>query len=997
MKRWMPGKRFPGRVVALLCAAVLLITGGGAMLAEGEDSSTPTVSSTAAEAGTYLAYLGEHSDAPRASESFTVKAAENFALSKEMEGKADGEYVAGPMALEGDLADADTDVSQGLFTADEGSVTWTFNVPATGMYNLKMRYYGLGGKGGKIEREMAIDGKRPFVEADMFSFMRTFRDEYDMEDGQRKKDVLGNAIRPRQVEVKCWMEVELHDYMGYFIDPLQFYLTAGEHTLTLTSVRESMLIESFTFYTSEEPPSYDAVKAVYDAKGYKGASKNSTLRIEAEEMLAKSDKSNFPVNDRTSAATTPQDIYHITLNSMGGLKWQTVGSWVKWTVKVEESGLYRIAPRFRQKIYSGVYVSRKLTIDGEVPFAECETLKFDFDSGWQSQALGRGSGKKREDFLFYFEAGRTYEMGMEVVLGEMGEILRKVQEVVVALNADYRKILMITGVSPDRYRDYYFPVKIPDTLADMKKQSQVLQEVIDALAKEGRKGERISTLSKMVFLLDGMTSKPRTIARQFNMFKDNVAALGTWTLEAAAQPLELDSISLVPAADRVPKKEAGFFKGLGFGFQSFFASFVIDYQSIGTTATGKTTGKPITVWVTSGRDQSAIIRDLIDSSFTPETNVGVNLQLVAGGTLLPSVLAGRGPDVSIGMGGGDPINYAVRGAVVSIERFEGYNDVIQRFQESAMVPYTFNGKAYALPETQSFNMLFYRTDVFDEMGLTPPQTWAELNNVAKDLQKKNMSIGIPHDLNALLMFMYQMDTPLYNGEGISSNLDSPEAARAFKQMTDYFTLYKFPTEYDFANRFRSGEMPLAIADYTMYNQMSLFAPEIRGMWNMMSVPGTPVTDEKGAPVIDEATGKQKIDHATTAGGSAVVMLRDASDENKAWEFMKWWTNADTQSRFSTEMEIVMENAAKQPTANMEALRMMSWTAKDLNSIVDQWGNVRGTPEVPGGYYTTRIEDFAFSKVVNDKKDPADVLQSYVPSLNAELTRKRREFKLEDGK
>jgi ABC-type glycerol-3-phosphate transport system substrate-binding protein len=416
------------------------------------------------------------------------------------------------------------------------------------------------------------------------------------------------------------------------------------------------------------------------------------------------------------------------------------------------------------------------------------------------------------------------------------------------------------------------------------------------------------------------------------------------------------------------------------------------------------------------------------TSFTPETKIGVNVQLVTANTLLPSVLAGKGPDVAIGLAGGDPINYAVRNAVRDISGFKDFDEIVKRFQPSAMVPFTFNGGAYALPETQSFSMMFYRTDIFNELNIKPPETWEDMELIIPELQKKNMTIGLPKDLGGLMLMMSQMDAPLYLDNGARTNLDSPEAARAFKRLTEYFTLFKFPTEYDFPNRFRSGEMPIGIADYTLYNQLSLFAPEIRGHWAMAPVPGTRRTKDvvlkdgvllgdctvveystvadNGKPNHDGVVIKEDVtiegcvihkagtvNHATPAGGSAVSMLRGVRDEEAAWEFMKWWTSAPIQARFANEMETVMSGAARQPTANMEALELMSWSVRDYRSIVDQWDNVVGIPEVPGGYFTTRVVGFAFSRVYNNRIDPAESLQFYVDSLNAELSRKRQEFGL----
>ena len=111
--------------------------------------------------------------------------------------------------------------------------------------------------------------------------------------------------------------------------------------------------------------------------------------------------------------------------------------------------------------------------------------------------------------------------------------------------------------------------------------------------------------------------------------------------------------------------------------------------------------------------------------------------------------------------------------------------------------------------------------------------------------------------------------------------------------------------------------------------------------------------------------------------------------------MKWWTSAETQSEFTNQMQNIL-SSGMQATANVEALSMLPWPVRDYKNIEAQWENVVGTPEVPGGYYTTRVVNFAFNDVYNTKKDPGDTLQSYIESLNSELTRKRKEFGIEQG-
>ena len=50
---------------------------------------------------------------------------------------------------------------------------------------------------------------------------------------------------------------------------------------------------------------------------------------------------------------------------------------------------------------------------------------------------------------------------MEVVLGEFADIVREVQESVTKLNDIYRKVIRITGVNPDKYRDYQIESTLP--------------------------------------------------------------------------------------------------------------------------------------------------------------------------------------------------------------------------------------------------------------------------------------------------------------------------------------------------------------------------------------------------------------------------------------------------------------------------------------------------------------------------------------------------------
>lgn len=854
-------------------------------------------------------------------------------------------------------------------TSEDGYIEYTVNIPKSAFYQIGVKYLTYNGNGLTVKRTLYIDGELPFEEAEYLEFERMFVDIKS----EPAADIYGNDIKPKQQEKYEWQEKNLCDASGYYDEPLKFYLSAGEHKIRFKSESEPLLIDEIILGPQEQVPSYSEYMDMH--KNASDLSEAETKVIQAEDLYCKSEKSNYPINDRTSASTQPQSAYALLLNTLGGTRWQNVGSSVSWKISVDKDGFYKIAPRYKQNYISGVKVYRKITIDGKLPFKEASNLSFDYAADWKCKALGSGN----EDFLFYFEAGKEYTVEMEVVLGDMANILRRTQASLKELNSIYRKILMVTGASPDKYRDYNFETSIPDALEGLNQQAKELSEIKSEFEKvNGGGGERIAQISKLEQIVRRMADDSSEIAGKFSTFKDNVASLGTWVLDMSTQPLEFDYISIVPQNSGLPESKTGFFKNLAFQTKLFISSFVIDYSNMGVISEDTDNDKEIVVWISSGRDQMNTLRSLVNSEFTGNTGIKVELELVSVGTLLPSVLAGTGPDVALGNAIGDPINLALRNAAYDLSKFKDYNEVAKRFSEQSMVPYTYQGAVYALPETIQFNVMFYRKDILGELELTVPKTWNEWDSVISELSKKNMMVGLPHDQNVLLMMMYQMGSELYNNDGESVNLDSKEAYLSFEKLTEYYTLYDFDTEYDFVNRFRTGEMPLAISDYTVYNQLSLFAPEIQGDWEMALIPGT--VKEDGS-----------IDRTNTFSGTSTILLNDSDNPEASWEFMKWWSSEEVQSSYCNEMETAINASAKQPTANLEALKKLPWASSDLKTLVEAWNSLKGTPEVPGGYYVTRAYTFAFNQVINDSVEPSEALQKQIKSINMELTRKRREF------
>ena len=124
------------------------------------------------------------------------------------------------------------------------------------------------------------------------------------------------------------------------------------------------------------------------------------------------------------------------------------------------------------------------------------------------------------------------------------------------------------------------------------------------------------------------------------------------------------------------------------------------------------------------------------------------------------------------------------------------------------------------------------------------------------------------------------------------------------------------------------------------------------------------------------------------------MLESCKDKDLAWEFVKWWTSSDVQYEYGEQLEAVMGAAARYNTANTDALLRFAWTGNDRRSIETQINNLKGMPQVPGGYYTARYVNFAKLAVINDKENPRSALMDNSEDIDQEILIKRTEFGLE---
>lgn len=897
------------------------------------------------------------------------------------------------------------------WTNEAGKAVYEFEVPETGFYTVKFKYRALPKRNNPISIGLKFDGKILFDGMADFNLPRLFVD-----DGDVRVDGIGNEFAPAQKEEFVFQEGYFKDSTGLEPNPYKIALTAGKHTVEISSVAEPFALDDIILEAPVEYEDYNTVSENYDKSEY--ATIKEPIKLEGESAVYKSSYSLVAQYDQTDPSVSSKngsDPYKTRINYIGNTNWSTPGDKLTWKFNVPESGYYKLGFRYKQNLVLNGTSYRKLTIDGVQPFSEAANIGFDYGIKWDYMEFADDNGNP---YLVYLKEG-PHELSLEVALGELAVPVRELKDLMYQVGALYRQIVMITGESPDNNRDYALFDQIPNFLERLEEYSSELNRLagdIEKLAGQtgGTNATTIRTLSEV---MDNMIKHKFTAHQYLSMYYTNYTSVSALVYSMMEMGVNLDYIEIAAPEYNFVNPEASWWEKTSFGIERFFASFSANYNNISSNVE---TEESITIWANWGRDQIRVLNNLLESSFTKETGIGVNLKM-SNATYVQAILSGRGPDCSLHMARSEPVNLALRGAVIDLKQFDYYDPETRKFTEeytgdftntlsrflpenantkmNPVLPYTFkNGDkegVYALPDTLGFNMMFYRTDIFEEYGLQVPKTWDDYIEVASILYRNNLQASLPYtqittvaqvnagvgSLSLLPTFLMQMGGQLYNDELSGTDLTSATSIKAFEYWTDFYTEYKFPVTADFFNRFRLGIMPMGIQNYSQYINLSMAAPEITGKWKMAPIPG--FVDENG-----------KINNVQAGSGTGCGILKVSKNPQLGWEFLKWWTSAETQLNYSNNCESILGVSGRVATANVEAFTKMGWDNESVNNLLAQWSMMQEVPEIPGSYYVSRCIDQAYWNVVNNSQNAKDMLIKWAEIADTEIQRKREQYNVQ---
>lgn len=852
------------------------------------------------------------------------------------------------------------------------TVTLNIDVPVSGRYVMSFDYLSYDESILPVEMGMKIDGGYPFYEARSMKFETTWvSDGVDV-------DRYGNEIVSLPDKLIRWEHKEVMDASYRYSDPLPVELTAGVHKLELNIQEGTLLLGNIS------------LEAPGDVAEYAGSTKaegNALITIEAEDFYQRNDSSIHAIGEYGSSLS-PLSATTTVLNIIDEDSFNEAGQTVSYQFHVDNAGYYYIGMNYRQSEKNDFPVFVDWKIDGEIPNSAFKSYQVEAANKFRTVTLTDDNDDK---LSVYLEPG-DHIISLTISADNLRYALEAVDEIMSGISDLSLEVTKVAGTNKDKYRDLKLTRYIPDVqdrllgwVDELYSLAEQAQPYVNA--KSPDKVAAFSYLLIAANQLKSLAEKPNELVYRVDELSTSVNSINTQIANFVDlindNDLSIDRIYIYQDGARLPKGQ-NIFQSIGTSLKRFGYSFMGQSYSASNTDESH-----IQVWVNRPRTYVEIMQKMIDEKFTPETGIEVDLSIMTDAQkLILSNASGDTPDIATGINYSIPFDLAIRGSLVDLSKFDNYKEVFGRYSEGLLVPSVVGDGLYSLPETMNFYVMFYRTDILSKLGLSVPNTMDELIAMLPDLQMRGLNVYYPtaamlvmRNFHGTTPIIYQMDGALYGDTALDILVDSEATVEGFTELTELFTLYDLPVDVpNFYQHFRNGDLPIGIADFNSYNLILNAAPEIANSWSIALVPG----------IEDEENGEVKR-YMSGGAESTVMFSSDDEREQKAWQFMEWWSRADIQAEFGQRLQILYGDEYIWPTANLEAFERLPYPTSDKDIILTQAQYILETPRLLGSYMMERELSNAFNDVVVNGDTVRSRIDEVAKTVLRETERKLEEF------
>lgn len=858
---------------------------------------------------------------------------------------------------------------------EKDTLTFSITVKESGKYRLFAEYRAKNPK--SLSSQISLSAGKD--ESVISSLPVLWADELS----EYERDRYGNDLLPKQIAAEEFVCNYFENSNSLNLEPVTFEWAPGSYEINLTMEIQSFEFRKFSLYKVMESEDYSA----YNQKHQNNAQniKSTVIPIEAERYAVKS-ASSIRGKSIENAALTPYDTYKKKINAIDANSWNKAGQKILWEFTVPASGFYQLAFSYSQSGASNKPVFRRIEIDGTLPFKELACIAFPQNSTDSFENLTIEIEDKPIEI--WLEAG-SHTISMRAEMGPMEEIYDDVLKLMDDITALGMELQKLTAGQTEKNRTWDMEVFFPQAIPEMKEFIQRLKGIYSRLeAVSGKTPTFASPLNYAVRQLERLIDNPRTLpnhAETLHTGDNSVAkSLGQVIGILDFQPLSLDRIYFYTAGGNLPKTKVSFFTAAGEFIKRLGASFISDYNAYQPDKNGT----ELKVWINRPVQYVEILQQLIDAEYNAVHNTNIRLSIMPNEQkLILAGASGTSPDVALGLNYFTPFEFAIRGAAKNLLEYEEFLPFYnEQYNLEALVPLCCGDGVYGAVETQDFQVLFYRRDLLEMMGLEVPDTWTDVKRMMPVLLRNSMNFGFPiasggafKNYHVTSPYIYQNKGRFYSYDGASTAIDEDEAMKGFRQMTELFTIYGGQSVVaNFYNSFRFSEIPIGIGSFSTYMQMQVAAPELVGRWDIALCPGTVQPDGS-------------ILRYQVADSTACMIFESTKKPKDAGEFLMWWLSENIQLQYANRLKSSLGAQYSWNTANLNAFSQMDYPEEHKSIILQQWRAQKENPRHPANYMVEREVSNIWNNVVVGNKTLVEAVDKAVIQSDREIIRKLQEF------
>lgn len=850
------------------------------------------------------------------------------------------------------------------------SITAQIDIHTKGLYKIGIDYFSNTNTIGQIEIEVKINGESQYYESTQLTLPTfwTTPNTFNV-------DRYGNDIMPMATQKQTWQHLYFRDATRLYEQAILFKLEEGLNTIEIIRRNGYFKLGQIYVENLENYISYETYLNLHEGPYIE----EGIIMFEAENISFKNDISIRYSTDR-NPENTPFGLTVSRLNVLDGATFKKSGQAIYYEVDIPKSGYYQITVNAAaRKEHTRVF--RTVTVNGKVPFMEAERIYFE-SSGWKKHTLMLND----EPLWFYFESGLN-TLGFEVNSAPFREIYNNINEVMRGVNNIAIDIKKLTGNQVDENRDWIITDYLPNLAEDLNAFGDLIKQSYDdfKLISNTKKDADIASGLKAAYKwLYQLADKPNDVPKNINKLTGTTSSvlqrLGLVLPLIIDSPLTLEKIYIHGEAASLPKSNPGFFENIFYEIQRFFASFFSNQY------TPKSDPEELTIWVNRSRQYVNLMQQMVDDDFTVQTGIKVNISIMPNeDKLILATSSNSQPDIAMGIAGWRPYDFAIRNSVLDLTEFDDFKEFSKNFNPGAFMQLIYQDGVYGIPETQNFNVLFYRRDILNALQLDVPDTWQDVLDTLPELQRFGMnfysmlsSSSAFKSFSTTMPFIMQHGGSIYSEDVLSSSLDSEAVIQAMTLMTDLYTVYALPLEVgSFYNQFRYGNIPIGIGDFGMYIQLLHAAPEIAGLWDIAPLPGIDLNGE--------------VNRSYDGASTSAMIFKNSKKQDEAWRFLKWWMSENIQLSYAENLMASFGPEYMWNTANVDAFSQMSIDRTHKEVFLEQWRWVLDTAKTPASYMLEREISNAWNKVVYDGYNVRTAMEDALVLVNKEITRKMKEF------